>query len=64
VLNSLTYPFSQGAGGYLEQAVPPGTHTSIETTEKNLGWKQRFQNAVNDAIAVFFHLGLLAASSS
>jgi site-specific recombinase XerD len=38
------------AGGELEQIQFLLGHVSIETTERYLGCKQRFQNAVNDAI--------------
>lgn len=38
------------AGGELEQIQLLLGHVSIETTEKYLGCKQRFQNAVNDSI--------------
>jgi site-specific recombinase XerD len=40
------------AGGELEQIQFLLGHVSIETTEKYLGCKQRFQNAVNDAIGL------------
>lgn len=38
------------AGGELEQIQFLLGHVSIETTEKYPGCRQRFQNAVNDAI--------------
>ena len=40
------------AGGELEQIQFLLGHVSIETTERYLGCKQRFQNAVNDAIGL------------
>jgi integrase len=40
------------ARGELEQIQVLLGHVSIETTERNLGCKQRFQNAVNDAIGL------------
>jgi site-specific recombinase XerD len=40
------------AGGELEQIQFLLGHMSIETTEKYLGCKQRFQNAVNDGIGL------------
>ena len=40
------------AGGELEQIQFFLGHVSIETTERYLGCKQRFQNAVNDAIGL------------
>lgn len=40
------------AGGELEQIQFLPGHVSIETTEKYLGCKQRFQNAVNDAVGL------------
>ena len=40
------------AGGELEQVQFLLGHVSIETTEKYLGCKQRFHNAVNDAIGL------------
>jgi site-specific recombinase XerD len=40
------------AGGELEQIQLLLGHVSIETTEWHLGCKQRFQNAVNDAIVL------------
>jgi integrase len=40
------------AGGELEQIQFLLGHVSIETTEKYLGCKQRFQNAVNDSIGL------------
>jgi integrase len=40
------------AGGELEQIQFHLGHVSIETTERYLGCKQRFQNAVNDAIGL------------
>ena len=40
------------AGGELEQIQFLLGHVSIETTEKYLGCKQRFQNAVNDAVGL------------
>jgi integrase len=40
------------AGDGLEQIQFLLGHISIETTEKYLGCKQRFQNAVNDAIGL------------
>ena len=40
------------AGGALEQIQFLLGHVSIETTERYLGCKQRFQNAVNDAIGL------------
>lgn len=39
-------------GGELEQIQSLLGHVSIETTEKYLGCKQRFQNAVNDAVGL------------
>lgn len=40
------------AGGELEQIQFLLGHVSVETTERYLGCKQRFQNAVNDAIGL------------
>jgi hypothetical protein len=40
------------SGGELEQIQFLLGHVSIETTERYLGCKQRFQNAVNDAIGL------------
>ena len=40
------------AGGELEQIQFLLGHISIETTERYLGCKQHFQNAVNDAIGL------------
>ena len=40
------------AGGELEQIQFLLGHVSIETTERYLGCKQRFQNAMNDAIGL------------
>lgn len=40
------------AGGELEQIQFLLGHVSIETTERYLGCKQHFQNAVNDAIGL------------
>ena len=40
------------AGGELEQIQFLLGHVSIETTEKYLGCKQRFHNAVNEAIGL------------
>ena len=40
------------AGGELEQIQFPLGHVSIQTTERSLGCKQRFRDAVND------HIGL------
>ena len=40
------------AGGELEQIQFPLGHVSVETTERNLGCKQRLRRAVND------HIGL------
>ncbi len=40
------------AGGELEQIQFLLGHVSIQTTEKYLGCKQRFQNAVNDDIGL------------
>ncbi|MGA7217659.1 MAG: site-specific integrase [Candidatus Sulfotelmatobacter sp.] len=40
------------AGGELEQIQFLLGHVSIETTERYLGCKQQFQNAVNDAIGL------------
>jgi site-specific recombinase XerD len=40
------------AGGELEQIQFLLGHVSIETTERYLGCKQRFLNAVNDAIGL------------
>jgi integrase len=40
------------SGGELEQIQFLLGHISIETTEKYLGCKQRFQNAVNDAVGL------------
>lgn len=39
-------------GGELEQIQFLLGHVSIETTERYLGCKQRFQNAVNDGIGL------------
>ena len=40
------------AGGELEQIQFLLRHVSIETTERYLGCKQRFRNAVNDKIGL------------
>jgi integrase len=40
------------AGGELEQIQFLLGHASVETTERYLGCKQHFQNAVNDAIGL------------
>jgi site-specific recombinase XerD len=40
------------SGGELEQIQFLLGHVSIETTERYLGCKQRFQNAVNDGIGL------------
>ena len=42
----------QPAGGVLEQIQFLLGHASLQTTERYLGCKQRFQNAVNDAIGL------------
>lgn len=45
------------AGGELEQIQFLLGHVSVQTTERYLGYKQRFRNAVND------HTGLEPGSS-
>jgi integrase len=40
------------AGGELEQIQFLLGHVSVETTERYLGCKQRFRNAVNDRIRI------------
>lgn len=40
------------AGGELEQIQFLPGHVSVETTERYLGCKQRFRNAVNDRIGI------------
>ncbi len=40
------------AGGELEQIQFLLGHVSVQTTEKDLGCKQRFQGAVNDQIGI------------
>jgi integrase len=46
------------AGGELEQIQFPLGHVSVQTTERYLGCKQRFRDAVND------HIGLKADAPS
>ena len=40
------------AGGEMEQIQFLLGHVFVETTERFLGWKQRFRNAVNDRIGL------------
>ena len=40
------------SGGELEQIQFLLGHVSVQTTEKYLGYKQRFQGAVNDCIGI------------
>jgi integrase len=40
------------AGGELEQIQFLSGHVSVQTTERYLGCKQRFKNAVNDRIGI------------
>lgn len=51
-LNLFQFAATHMAGGELEQIQFLPGHVSIETTERYLGCKQRFQNALNDAIGL------------